>query len=68
MDVLNLRYPEYVHLAMSNRLYGPEIRDTLEVKEMDKKSMECVYVKQENVGKHFGECLHLFWREHMWCF
>lgn len=53
---------------MSNRLYGPEIQDTLEVKEMDKKSVEYVYVKQENVGKNFGERLHLLWREHMWCF
>lgn len=35
---------------MSNRLCGPETRDILEVKGTDKKSMDYVYVKQENLG------------------
>ena len=34
---------------MSNRLYRPETQDILEVKGMDKKSMDYVYVKQENL-------------------
>lgn len=34
---------------MSNRLYGPETQDILEVKGMDKKSMDYVYVKHENL-------------------
>lgn len=45
LDVLYLRYPQYICLAMSNRLCGPEIQGTSEVKGMGKKLMDYVYVK-----------------------